>query len=156
CSLPALRTCPGRRAPESVCRKAQSRTSQRSMRRLHVQPAPTLLCERSSPIDGRGDIMTSVPDRVPNLEVRGRAWCCHKAMKVEDLSRLFDYGYWANQKLLETVCQLKSDEYTQPLAGSKGSVRDTMVHILSAEWGWLDRCGGPKRGLPLNPADYPT
>lgn len=31
-----------------------------------------------------------------------------------------------------------------------------MVHALSAEWGWLDRCGGPKRGPRLNPDDYPT
>ena len=31
-----------------------------------------------------------------------------------------------------------------------------MVHLLSAEWGWLSRCGGPERGPRLNPADYPT
>jgi uncharacterized damage-inducible protein DinB len=30
-----------------------------------------------------------------------------------------------------------------------------MVHLLSAEWGWLSRCGGPERGPRLNPADYP-
>ena len=30
------------------------------------------------------------------------------------------------------------------------------MHVLSAEWGWLDRCGGPARGDRLNPADYPT
>jgi uncharacterized damage-inducible protein DinB len=31
-----------------------------------------------------------------------------------------------------------------------------MVHVLSAEWGWLDRCGGPKRGAPLTASDFPT
>ncbi len=31
-----------------------------------------------------------------------------------------------------------------------------MVHVLSAEAGWLDRCGGPERGPRLNPADFPT
>ncbi len=31
-----------------------------------------------------------------------------------------------------------------------------MVHILSAEAGWLDRCGGPKRGPRLDAADFPT
>jgi len=36
------------------------------------------------------------------------------------------------------------------------SIRSTLVHALSAEWGWLDRCGGPARGPRLNPADYPT
>ena len=31
-----------------------------------------------------------------------------------------------------------------------------MVHVLSAEAGWLDRCGGPKRGPRLNPDDFAT
>jgi uncharacterized damage-inducible protein DinB len=31
-----------------------------------------------------------------------------------------------------------------------------LVHALSAEWGWLDRCGGTKRGPALKPDDYPT
>lgn len=30
-----------------------------------------------------------------------------------------------------------------------------MVHLLSTEWGWFSRCGGPERGPRLNPADYP-
>jgi hypothetical protein len=28
--------------------------------------------------------------------------------------------------------------------------------MLSAEWGWLDRCGGHRRGPPLKADDYPT
>ena len=28
--------------------------------------------------------------------------------------------------------------------------------MLSAEWGWLDRCGGPKRGPALRADEYPT
>ena len=31
-----------------------------------------------------------------------------------------------------------------------------MVHVMSAEWGWADRCGGPKRGPRLKPDDFPT
>ncbi len=31
-----------------------------------------------------------------------------------------------------------------------------MVHVLSAEWGWLSRCGGLERVGRLNPGDYPT
>jgi uncharacterized damage-inducible protein DinB len=31
-----------------------------------------------------------------------------------------------------------------------------MVHVLSAEWGWLDRCGGATRGPALVASDYPT
>jgi uncharacterized damage-inducible protein DinB len=77
-------------------------------------------------------------------------------MTVKDLEILFDYGYWANRKLLDVIAHLTPEQFTQTVDGSHGSVRNTMVHVLSAEWGWLDRCGGPKRGAPLNPADYPT
>ena len=42
------------------------------------------------------------------------------------------------------------------MAGSYGSVRNTLVHVLSTEWGWLDRCGGLERGARLEPGNYPT
>jgi uncharacterized damage-inducible protein DinB len=77
-------------------------------------------------------------------------------MTVKDLERLYDYGYWANTKLLAVVSQLTPEQFTRPVAGSYGSVRNTLVHVLSAEWGWLDRCGGPERGPALRPDDYPT
>ena len=77
-------------------------------------------------------------------------------MTVKDLENLFAYGHWANRKLLAVISRLTPEQFTRTVDGSHGSVRTTMVHVLSAEWGWLDRCGGPKRGAPLNPADYPT
>jgi len=77
-------------------------------------------------------------------------------MTVKDLERLYDYGYWANKKLFEVMSQLTSEQFTQTVAGSYGSIRNTLVHVLSAEWGWLDRCGGPERGPALRPDDYPT
>ena len=77
-------------------------------------------------------------------------------MTVRDLQRLHDYGCWANRRLLAVVSQLTSDQFTQTVAGSYGSVRNTMVHILSAEWGWLERSGGQKRGPALRADDFPT
>jgi len=77
-------------------------------------------------------------------------------MTVKDLEVLYDYSYWANRKLFDVIAQLTPEQFTQAVAGSYGSIRNTMVHVLSAEAGWLDRCGGPKRGARLNPADFPT
>jgi uncharacterized damage-inducible protein DinB len=77
-------------------------------------------------------------------------------MTVEDLQTLFDYSYWANRKLFDVISQLTPEQFTQSVAGSYGSIRNTMVHALSAEWGWLGRCGGPERGAALDPGDYPT
>jgi uncharacterized damage-inducible protein DinB len=77
-------------------------------------------------------------------------------MTVKHLTEMFDYGYWANRKLFEVVSKLTPEQFLQPVAGSYGSVRNTLVHMLSAEWGWLSRCGGPQRGDTLKADDYPT
>src|SRR4029077_8910477 len=54
------------------------------------------------------------------------------------------------------ISQLTPEQFTQSVGGSYGSIRNTLVHAMSAEWGWLDRCGGAKRGPALKPDDYPT
>jgi uncharacterized damage-inducible protein DinB len=77
-------------------------------------------------------------------------------MLISDLARLYDYSYWANSRLLGAVSQLTPEEFTRSVAGSYGSIRNTLVHVLSAEWGWLDRCGGPERGDRLKPEDFPS
>jgi uncharacterized damage-inducible protein DinB len=77
-------------------------------------------------------------------------------MRLIDLERLYAYHYWANRRLLQAAAQLTPEQFTQDVAGSYGSIRNTLVHILSAEWGWLDRCGGPPRGDRLKAEDYPT
>lgn len=77
-------------------------------------------------------------------------------MRVRDLERLYDYNYWASRRLMDVVARLTPDQFSQPVAGSYGSVRNTLVHVLSAEWGWLERCGGPARGERLDPRNFPT
>ncbi|HEX6974905.1 MAG TPA: DinB family protein [Vicinamibacterales bacterium] len=77
-------------------------------------------------------------------------------MTIEDLQTLFDYGYWANAGLHTVLSQLTTEQFILQVAGSYGSIRNTMVHMLSAEWGWLERCGGTARGPALNAQDYPS
>jgi uncharacterized damage-inducible protein DinB len=77
-------------------------------------------------------------------------------MTIKELERLYDYGYWANRKLFAVVSQLTHEEFTRTVSGSYGSVRNTLVHMMSAEWGWLDRCGGAARGPALKSEDCPT
>ena len=77
-------------------------------------------------------------------------------MTVAELTTLFDYSYWANTRLFPVLAGLSDEEFSRDVAGSYGSVRTTLVHMLSAESGWLDRCGGPPRGEMLKPADFPT
>ena len=53
-------------------------------------------------------------------------------MRVKDLEELFDYSYWANDRLFEVAAQLTPEQFTKPVAGSYGSVRNTLVHVLRA------------------------
>ena len=75
--------------------------------------------------------------------------------RVAELTRLYHYGYWANSRLFRVLEQVGAEQFTRTVAGSYGSLRNTLVHTLSAEWGWLERCGGPARGPKLKPSDYP-
>jgi uncharacterized damage-inducible protein DinB len=77
-------------------------------------------------------------------------------INVEILRELFDYSQWANTKLFDVLASVRPEEFTQTLGGSYGSIRNTLVHVVSAEAGWTERCGGPKRGPRLSPADFPT
>jgi len=77
-------------------------------------------------------------------------------MTVDDLRRLYDYGYWANRRLFHVLEQMAPDQFTQAVAGSYGSIRNPLVHVMSAEWGWVERCGGPPRGAALSADDYAT
>jgi len=77
-------------------------------------------------------------------------------MLVRDLLLRFDYGYWANRKLFAVLPQLTREQFTQPLADDHGSIRNTLVHMLSAEWAWIGRCGGKDRGPALDPNNYPS
>lgn len=77
-------------------------------------------------------------------------------MTANDVRVLYGYGYWANHKLFEALAHLTTEEFTRDVAGSYGSIRHTLVHAMSAEWGWLERCGGAKRGDKLNAAAFPS
>ncbi len=79
-----------------------------------------------------------------------------KSMKAEDLRTQFDYGYWANARLFGVASNLTAEQFTQPVSGSYGSIRNTLVHMMSTEWGWMERSGGFGRGPKLNGSDFPT
>jgi len=58
-------------------------------------------------------------------------------MTRDDIQLLYKYDRWANNRVLKAVSGLNSEQFTRDLGGSFRSVRDTLVHIISGEWGWL-------------------
>jgi uncharacterized damage-inducible protein DinB len=58
-------------------------------------------------------------------------------MTKDDIQLLCEYDRWANNRVLQAVSTLSVEEFTRDLGGSFLSVRDTLVHIIGSEWGWL-------------------
>jgi uncharacterized damage-inducible protein DinB len=76
-------------------------------------------------------------------------------MNRESMKDFYDYNTWANKKTLDTLEPLTPEQFTGPMGGSFKSIRDTMVHIIGAEWIWWQRCIGERPKGLLDPADFP-
>lgn len=78
-------------------------------------------------------------------------------MNLADLSTLYNYNYWANQRVLAAARGLSVEALTCPNDLSWGSIRNVLVHTMSAEWGWRIRCQeGRSPSTLLDPLEYPT
>ena len=58
-------------------------------------------------------------------------------MTKDDIQLLYEYDRWANNRTLQAVAALSTEQFTRDLGGSFRSVRDTLLHIIAGEWGWL-------------------
>ncbi|OFV87030.1 MAG: hypothetical protein A2V74_09045 [Acidobacteria bacterium RBG_16_70_10] len=76
-------------------------------------------------------------------------------MTKDELSRLFDYSSWANHRVLRGAATLSSEDFRRDLGGSHGGVRGTLVHMLFAEWIWLERFKGVSPTRKLDEAEFP-
>jgi uncharacterized damage-inducible protein DinB len=77
-------------------------------------------------------------------------------LDLQSIQALYDYNRWANAKVLDAVSKLSAEQFTKDIENSFRSVRDTLVHILSAEWIWLERWKGTSPKGMLNAAGYKT
>lgn len=72
---------------------------------------------------------------------------------IDELRRLFRYNAWANARILDAVARVPEPDFVRDLGSSYPSIRDTLVHAMSAEWAWLERWDGRSPGGP--PAGWP-
>ena len=75
-------------------------------------------------------------------------------MNKGDIQQLYQYNKWANGIILNSVAPLRTEELTRHLGGSFTSLRDTLVHIMSAEWIWLRRWKGVSPRAMLEAAEF--
>lgn len=70
-------------------------------------------------------------------------------MNRDDILDLHRYHRWAHGLTLATVGTLSAEEQTRDLKSSFPSLVATLVHVLSAEWIWLQRWNG------VSPTSWP-
>jgi uncharacterized damage-inducible protein DinB len=69
-------------------------------------------------------------------------------MTIDNIRTLYAYNSWANHRVLDACAPLDSAKLTQNLHSSFPSVRDTLAHIMLAEWLWLERWLGRSPAFP--------
>ncbi len=77
-------------------------------------------------------------------------------MNRQDIVTLYDYNAWANARILRAVEPLTPEAFLRDLKNSFPSVRDTLAHILGAEWIWLRRWHGESPSQILPATDFPA
>jgi len=68
------------------------------------------------------------------------------------LDELFDQNEWATLRLIEVLRKLTDEQLDRNAVGAFGSIRDTLVHLVGAEPGYITRIGGVYGG-PTVPRD---
>lgn len=76
-------------------------------------------------------------------------------MTVDDVWQLLEYHYWARDRVMLAVDRLSPEAFTRDLGGSFRSIRDTLVHLYSAERIWCARWQGRPPVGAAEPAGFP-
>lgn len=77
-------------------------------------------------------------------------------MTPEAIRTLYDYSYWAFERVWECVSPLTDEQFTRDVGYSAGSVRNQVVHIMSGTHRWMKRLQRVEVPPPLPFEDYPT
>jgi len=76
-------------------------------------------------------------------------------MELNCIRQLYEYNHWADRRILAIARTLTNKDFIRPMGNSFSSVRDTLAHILGAEWIWLERWQGRSPKALLEAASFP-
>lgn len=63
---------------------------------------------------------------------------------LELIQTHYAYNTWATDRVLQSLEALTPEEYATVEASGHGSIRDTLAHLISTEWGWFSWFDGSK------------
>jgi uncharacterized damage-inducible protein DinB len=75
-------------------------------------------------------------------------------MDTTYMRKLFEYDRWANARTQGAASRLTREQFLKDLGSSHRSIRDTLVHILSAQRTWLSRWKGSSPRRMLDPSQF--
>ena len=68
---------------------------------------------------------------------------------MDEIRTLFAYNRWASIQFLAAASHLTDEELGRDMKSSFPTVADTLIHLLGAEWVWLERwLGRSPTGFP--------
>jgi len=74
----------------------------------------------------------------------------------EYLQQLYDYHYWANHRILTAAEGLTEEQLHRQQGHSWGNIHGVLLHMMNAEWIWLQRWKGESPKAFFGPEDFPT
>jgi uncharacterized damage-inducible protein DinB len=77
-------------------------------------------------------------------------------MNAKAFRHFYDYHFYENRKIWDSyVTPLSHEQFTQAVDYSHGSVRNQIVHLISADDTWFSALRGVEIPETLNPSDFP-
>ena len=77
-------------------------------------------------------------------------------MKIADVQLIYDYNYWARDRILRAAAEVTAEHYAAGAGFPYGGLRGTLLHMLDAEKSWRHQLEWGYWTPDLLEADYPT
>ncbi len=74
-------------------------------------------------------------------------------MDIKDITTLYAYNLWASRRMFSALEKLSDAQFTAQVQSSFPSIRESVFHILAAEWIWLQRWQGASPRASVANAD---
>lgn len=76
-------------------------------------------------------------------------------MLLEGIPTLYEHNRIATERVLDTAEGLTEEQWLAPQTAGRGSIRDTLVHLVSGMRGWLASWEGAANPGQPDPEGYP-
>ncbi|HLF73961.1 MAG TPA: DinB family protein [Anaerolineales bacterium] len=77
-------------------------------------------------------------------------------MRTNEIKTIFEYNFWAFDRVWKCISQISDDQFVEEIDYSTGSIRDIVVHMMSATRRWVGRLQGTEVPPHLAFEDFDT